>query len=122
MKKLPSVNLFLDEIDPKKTVDREKAVGELAAVALLQATMAVRGILSDEKQKSLDNILKDDKNVNFDIIYDLYADAGKTEQLLDSINENVIKVRKDYMKTHYDAMPQAKKDTLHTKFPALKEL
>ena|SRR3989344_2844780 len=122
MNQIPSINQFLVEIDPDKTIDREKAMAEITAVTLISAIKDSKSKLSEEEQRKLDEILKVKENFNFDGIYELFDGAGKKEVLLASINDNINKVRAEYIKTHLDAMPSDKKGEVLTKFPALKEL
>ncbi len=122
MNQLPSIDQFLKEVDPSKTIDREQAMGEITAVTLLGAVKDTKGELSDEEQEKLDGILKDKEKFDFEAIYELFDKAGKKEQLLSSVNDNINKVRLDYLKTHLEAMPSDKKEEVFSKFPALKEL
>ena len=122
MNKNPSINQFLEEVDPEKTIDRDKAMAEITAVTLISAIKDSKSKLSEEEQRKLDEILKVKENFNFDGIYELFDGAGKKEVLLASINDNINKVRAEYIKTHLDAMPSDKKGEVLTKFPALKEL
>ena len=121
MNNIPSINQFLEEIDPDKTIDREKAMGEITALTLLWAIKDARGELSKENQENIDKILQDKEKFDFEGIYELFDKAGKKEKLFTSINDNVNKVRVDYIKTHLEAMPQDKRDKVLSKFPALKE-
>jgi len=122
MNQIPAINTFLEEIDPNKTIDREKAITDITTVTLLWAIKDARGELSEEEQGKLDKILKNKEKFDFEALYELFDNAGKKEKLLSSINDNVNKVRVDYIKTHLDSMPADKRDQVLSKFPILKEL
>ena len=122
MNNIPSIDQFLQDVDTEKTIDREKAMSEITAVTLLESVTDAKSGLSDESQKSLDKLLQNSEKFEFEAIYELFDKAGKKEQLLTSINENVNKVRIDYIKTHIQAMPVDKKEIVLSNFPALKEI
>lgn len=122
MNSIPNIKQFLELIDPDVTINREEAMGEITAVVLLRAVNNLRGELSEDGQKKLDEILKDKEKFDFEGIYEVFDKAGKKEKILTSINDNVNKVRAEYIKTHLEAMPQEKKEQVLTKYPALKEL
>jgi|SRR3990167_9602442 len=122
MNKNPSINQFLEEVDPEKTIDRDKAMAEITAVTLISAIKDSKSKLSEEEQIRLDQFLEDKEKLNFDGIYELFENAGKKEALLASINDNINKVRTDYIKAHLGAMPSGKKEEVLTKFPALNDL
>ena len=58
----------------------------------------------------------------FEKIYEVLEKAGKKEDFIKAINENINEVRIDYMKTHLTAMPEEKREKVISKFPGLKDL
>ena len=97
-------------------------MGEITAVVLLRAVNNLRGDLSEDSQKKLDEILKDKEKFDFEAIYELFEKEGKKDMFLTSINENINKVRTDYIKTHLDAMSEDQREKVFSKFPTLREL
>lgn len=120
MTKFPSLNKFLDEIDPKKTLDRKKAAAEISAIILLQAIQEAMGELEAEKQDKITKILGDKERVDFDKVYDLFEKAGKQKNLIDAINSNAEKVRRDYIKAHLETLPPEEKEKVLSKYPDLR--
>jgi uncharacterized tellurite resistance protein B-like protein len=122
MNQIPNLHQFLEEIDPNKSINREKAIVEITTVAFLWTIKEVKSQLSAAEQEKIDEIIKTKEKFNVGVIYDLFDKAGKKEPFLSSINENVNKVRTDYIKTHLEAMPDDQREKVFSKFPALKEL
>lgn len=122
MNQIPNINQFLEEIDPNRTIDRKKAMGEISSVVLLWAINDAKSKLKEEEQRRIDEILGNKEELGFETIYELFDKVGKKETFLASINENINKVKVDYIKTHIQAMPQDKRDQVFSKFPTLREL
>ena len=122
MVQIPSINQFLEEVDPEKTIDRQKAMAEISSVVLLWAIRDTKGELNHENQEQLEKFLKDQEKFDFGGIYGLFDKAGKKEKLLQFINDNINKVRIDYIKTHLEAMAPEEREKVFAKFPTLKEL
>ena len=121
MTQIPSISNFLDEIDPDKTIIRDKAMAEITTVVLLSAVKDSRDCLNEDCREKLEKALNIEK-FNFERVYDVYIEAGKKEELFKSLDECLQKVRINYIKTHLEAMPMQKRDEIFTKFPALKEI
>lgn len=122
MTKLPGLNEFLDEIDPKKTLDRKKAAAEISVVILLQAIKEAMNKLVSEDQNKIAKILGDEKNLDFEAVYDLFEKAGKHKTLIDAINNNTEKVKREYIKAHLEAIAPKEKEKVLSKFPALRSI
>lgn len=122
MTKLPSLNKFLEEIDFKKTLDRKKAAAEISVIILLQAIKEAMGELKSEEQDKIKKILGEEEKIDFDKVYDLFEKSGKQKNLIDAINSNSKKVRKEYIKTHLETLAPEEKEKLLSKFPELRKV
>ncbi len=118
---IPSIKDFLEEVDPNRTISRDKAMAEITTVVLVSAVRDTRGHLDQQCQEKLEKALNIEK-FSFERIYKVFNQAGKKEELFRSIEECLDKVKANYIKTHLDAMSMQKRDELLTKFPALKDL
>ncbi|HUW21458.1 MAG TPA: hypothetical protein VMW41_02195 [Candidatus Bathyarchaeia archaeon] len=116
---LPNLNQFFDEVDPEKTIDRAKALTDISLVVILQALVEVRGKLSENRKAELDQILQNDKGLDMDKIYTWFKRIRKRKDLFTAINNQIEKVRIDYMQTHLKAMPAEKRKKVIDRFPAL---
>lgn len=122
MNQIPSIDQFLEEIDSDKTIDREKAMAEISAVALKGSIDDAKTNLDSDSQKSLEQILQNKDKFDYEAIIDLFEKGGKKAQFLNSINDNINKVRVDYIKTHLGAMQEDQREKVFSKFPTLREL
>jgi aromatic ring hydroxylase len=113
---------FLDFIDPEKTIDRKKAVEDITTIVLLEAVGSTIGKLSDKHQKEVKKTLKESNEPNFETVYNLFVKIGKKQELLTALDENIVKVRQDYIRTHLKSMSQEKREQVYSKFPILKEV
>ncbi len=118
---IPSIKDFLEEVDPNRTIHRDKAMAEITTVVLVSAVRDTRTLLNSECQEKLEKALNIEK-FSFERIYKVFNQAGKKEELFKSIEECLDKVKADYIKTHLEAMPMQKREEVLAKYPALKDL
>lgn len=120
MNNIPSVNQFLDEIDPEKTIDRARAAVDVGSIVLLKAIEEVNQKLSQGDKDKLSAIGQNKKALDFEKIYDFLKQINKLEDFLKAIDNNLNEVRVDYLKTHLEALAPEKREEVLAKFPGLK--
>jgi len=121
MNQVPSINQFLDEIDPDKTIDRKQASVDMGKVALLSIISKANDQLSKEGQEKFSTILQD-KDVNLNKIQSFFQKLGKAKDFSMSLEKGMEEVKNDYIKTHLKALPSETKEKVLSKFPGLKSL
>jgi hypothetical protein len=120
MNKVPSIYQFLEEIDPKKTIDRKKAATDISMIIFLEAVNGTKSQLSKASQEKLVKGLQG--NVDFEEVFSIFKEEGKLDDLFREADRKVDKVREDYLKTHLKTMTSAKREKVLAKFPSLKEI
>jgi len=119
---IPNLSIFLDKIDPEKTIDRALVVIEIGNVVLAKSLEEVSENLTPDQKSELVNKAntQGDKLTNNYIEY--LKEIGKFEEYAKILDKVTLEVRDDYIKTQIEALDQNKKDLLFLEFPALKNL
>jgi uncharacterized Fe-S cluster-containing radical SAM superfamily protein len=122
MNQLPSISDLLDIIDPEKTLKREQVVSDITLVVLLKTINETKGLLSEETNKELTQLLQLGNELNITAVKALYEKDKKLKEFDETTLEIIDAVRKDYMKTQLSALSKEKQDAVCNQFPPLKEL
>jgi len=118
---IPSINDFLDRIDPTKTIDREKLIVEIGTVVMASIVGKLKSNLTSQQNEDLDKILANSTGTINEITAFLEKN-GKSEEFTKLINTSTIEIKNDYIKTHLTALSESKRSEIFEEFPALKSL
>lgn len=118
---IPSINDFLDRIDPAKTINREKLIVEIGTVIMASVVSRLKSNLNSQQNDDLDKILANSTGTINEISTFLEKN-GKSEEFTKLINRCTIEVKHDYIKTHLNALSESKRNEVFEEFPALKTL
>jgi len=84
--------------------------------------MVAKEELSEKQQKELAEILQKSKKLELEKIYKLFEKTGKKKKLIEILDEQISKVRADYIMKHLKSMPSGKREKVLAKFPSLKTI
>lgn len=116
--KTPSINDFLDIIDPDKTIDRNKAMLDIGIIIFSKAIDETKNQLPPDRQKELDTMIQNN-NPDPQKIIDFYKNSGQDDLLAKAIANASRNIYQDYIKTHLEALNETTRKKVFTAFPAL---
>lgn len=119
---IPSISQFLDDIDPNKTIDREKAVADITSINFLKSLDDFLEQAPVKLKTEIQSNLESSSSPDFNKILELIQNSGNMETFLSIVNKNIDLIRVDYIKTHLENLPKNNLEPLYSKYPSLKNL
>lgn len=121
-KTIPSINNFLDKIDPEKTIDRDIAMMQIGAVVLGKSVEKIREDLDENQNKEIDQILSTQDQDVPTKVFEFLKRINKFDEFTKVLDEMTNEIRNDYIKTHLETLTEDERNSLSIEYPALKML
>lgn len=121
MNKIPNILSFLNVFDPKKSIDREKLMADVTNIAILQSIAKTKEKVKQETRKRLDEVLNA-RGFTLDDVLKVLSNPDDKNTFYSCLNESIEEVKKDYIKTHLEALSEEKRNQVLEKLPSLATL